>query len=168
MKITYPPNKKIVCITGNVWIGSHTAPRKRLIKAGFIRPSWFTTDRVITDAHYQNISTGRYHMAAAEDDVLVYVKYGGGYVGIMKQEFNRALQESQQGVLVVGPPEIAAQIANLVTKAVIFSLKCAATQISKHLDSANSAHQLHRIDIDSDQIGAWDKAYDEIEEVLGI
>ena len=51
MKI--PREKKVVCITGTVWTGSREAPRRMLVRDGFVRPIWFTTGHGISDAQYE-------------------------------------------------------------------------------------------------------------------
>ena len=161
-------SKKIVCITGTVWTGGHIAPREKLVKAGYVRPLWFTTTRGITDGHYRHISMGSFHLASTREEIFVHIEYGGGRMGIMNEDFSEAISRSDKGVLVVAPPDIAAQIANKVPEAILFTLKCASMELSKHLSTASKSRQFHRINIDSEQIGAWDKAYAEMEIILGL
>lgn len=158
--------KKIVCITGTVWTGDEGAPRKRLVEEGFTRPVWFTTEHEITDAHYERISDGRYHLALARHEVLAHTEYGGGHMGIMKAAFAEALARSVKGVLVVGPPEIAAQLAGAFPQAILFTLKCAGMKLAEELTSAGLSHRVHRIDVESWHAGAWSRAYEEMLEVL--
>lgn len=160
--------KKVVCITGTVWRGGGDAPRNKLVKAGFVRPTWFTTTRGISDGEFRHISMGSFHLASSRGEVMVHIEYGGGRVGIMNDDFNEALSQSGQGVLVVAPPDIAAQLAHKVPGVVLFALKCASMELSKHLAAVSSSQQFHRIDIDSEKAGAWDRAYDEMELILGL
>jgi len=162
------PAKKIVCITGTLWTGDEDAPRKRLVHEGFVRPVWFTTSRGITDAEYGRITDAQYHLALSRHEVLVHTGYGAGHMGIMKTAFDAALAESKRGVLVVGPPAIAAQLANLYPHAVLFALKCAGMQLSEELAVAGLSHRVHRIDVNSWQPGAWTHAFEEMMRVLGV
>ena len=155
-------SKSIVCISGTVWSADLHAPRKRLVAAGFVRPVWFTTDREITDGRYVRISETQYHMAAARREVLVHVEYGGGYMGIMKREFEAALQESARGVLVVGPPEVAVQIAERFPEAILFVFRCVDMQLSDQLAAVAKSPRFHGIDLESWEAGAWDHAYEEM------
>ena len=70
-----PSNKKVVCITGSVWTGSRVAPRRMLVKDGFLRPTWFTTGRPLTDAEYRHVSVAQFHLTNAEKNVLAHIEY---------------------------------------------------------------------------------------------
>lgn len=161
-------DKKVVCITGSVWTGSRSAPRRMLVKEGFLRPSWFTTDRRVTDADYRHVSTTEFHLARAEDRVLAHIEYAGSIVGIMQEDFESAAAASEQGVLVVGPPEIAAQVAEIIPRTVVFALKDEAMDLSGYLAEAERAGQLHRIDVDVLAPGAWTEAYLAMMAVIGL
>jgi hypothetical protein len=166
MELQNLSRKRVVCITGTVWTGHRAAPRKRLVEAGYCRPTWFTTERAITDASYTHISETQFHIAASKNEVFVHIKYGGGHVGILSAAFDDALNEAKEGVLVVGPPELVAKVADRLPRTVIFTFKCCGNEMSDYLDQAENEHQLHRIDIESERVGAWDRAYDEIFKVL--
>ncbi len=161
-------SKKVVCITGSVWTGSRRAPRRLLVKDGFQRPTWFTTQRRRTDAEYSVMSTGEFHLHNTEDGVLAFMEYSGGFVGILKQDLDSTLEISVQGALIVGPPEIVAQVADAIPKTIVFSLKDENMELSSHLDDVKRRGQLHRLDVDVLQPGAWTDAYDIISEKLGI
>ena len=107
-------------------------------------------------------------MANADNKVLAYMKYGGDFVGIMTGEFERALRESQAGVLIVGPQEIVAQVAQKMPQAKIFALKSASMELSPHLADANRKGQLHRIDVDAVGSGGWEDVYNEIKTTLDL
>ncbi len=94
-----PGNKKVVCITGSVWTGSRSAPRHMLVKDGFLRPAWFTTDRKVSDASYTSISINAFHSANVSQMILAHFKYGGSRVGIMRQAFVSAIEDAEKGVL---------------------------------------------------------------------
>ena len=159
-------NKKIVCITGSLWTHKHDAPRHLLVKEGFVRPQWFTTGRTLTDANYDHISDVSYQLALAESKVLAHLEYGGDVVGIMRKDFDQAVEEAKAGVLVVGFPEIIAQIAENYSNAVVFAFKPEGSELSSHLDQARRKRQLHRIDIDVLETGAWDKVMAKINEIV--
>ncbi|MES9896274.1 MAG: hypothetical protein ABW141_15405 [Candidatus Thiodiazotropha endolucinida] len=93
------------------------------MKEGFVRPTWFTTSRRITDANYRRTSLSNFHLANASKKVISHTKFGGSIVGIMQEDFNAAMEASKQGVLIVGPPEIAAQVAGKISEAVFSRLK---------------------------------------------
>lgn len=164
MKI--PHNKKIVCITGSVWTGKHDAPRHMLVKDGFVRPKWFTTGRSLSDADSQFISAADYHQAFTDSNVLAHMRYAGVDTGILKTDFQYALDESQAGVLVVGFQEIVAQIAKMIPQTIIFALKQQGTELSDHLDEAEKHRQLHRLDVDVLETGAWEDVLGHIHDVL--
>ncbi len=166
--MNFPANKKLVCITGNVWTGSKKAPRRLLIEDGFVRPTWFTTRRPITDGEYKRISETEYHMGRAEGGLLAYTKYAGGFVGIKWDDIIAAADSASVGVLVVGPQEIAAQIAAEVRQTVVVTLKDATMEVAPELNEARRAGQLHRIDVDIVELNAWEQAYTHILDVLGL
>ncbi len=163
-----PAGKKIVCITGTVWTGSNRAPRHLLVKDGFIRPTWFTTRIGITDADYEMITPSGYRAALSRDEVLVHTKYGPDHVGIMKDSVLKALHASELGVLVVGPQDIAAQLSNMIGSATIFALKDAHAELSKHLTASGQKGQLHRIDVDVTDVGAWTDVHASMREILNL
>lgn len=161
-------NKKIVCVTGSVWTGSRSAPRRLLVKDGFVRPTWFTTSRPISDALYRQISATRFHLARAQKNVVAHFRYRGGFIGIMRDDFDVAMERSQRGVLVVGPPEIAAQLAARFPSAQVFSLKGPPMSLSEHLAAAEQSGQLHRIDVDVLAPGAWTDVHTRMAEIIGV
>lgn len=163
-----PPSKKIVCLTGTVWTGARSAPRRILVRDGFLRPIWFTTGRPVSDAQYEVISTAKYHLACAESKVLAHTEYGGDFVGILKQDFEDAAIGSQIGVLVAGFPEIVAQIAEAFPQACVFALKDKNTELSDHLAKAASSGQLHRLDINVLEPGAWSDVHENMLKVLNL
>lgn len=163
-----PDNKKVVCITGSVWSGSRSAPRRLLVKDGFVRPAWFTTSRPLTDGEYNLISETQFHMANMETKVLAHIEYGGSFIGVMQEDFETAMSAAEQGVLIVGPPEIAAQLAAAIPRTFIFSLKDAEMDLSEHLDAARQSGQLHRVDVDVLGPSAWTEAYQSIAEIIGL
>ncbi len=165
MKI--PENKRIICITGSVWTGSRRAPRHMLVKEGYVRPEWFTTEYRITDAEYRHISETDFHLARANDEVFVHIIHGGDFVGIMKQALETALAASQRGVLVVGPQELVAQVAEEIPRAIVFTLKDTPMQLSPHLAGVEQRGQLYRLDVDVLAPGAWATAYSFMLKVLG-
>lgn len=165
--MTITSGKKIVCITGSLWTHKHDAPRHLLIKEGFIRPRWFSTGRVINDADYEVLSESSFHLAMAESKVLAHMKYAGVYSGIMKDKFQQAIEEAQTGILIVGFPELIEQIADQYANAIVFAFKPEGSALSEHLEPARKKRQLHRIDIDILEVGAWDDVMNEIKEVVG-
>ncbi|MCG7965733.1 MAG: hypothetical protein JAY63_03980 [Candidatus Thiodiazotropha taylori] len=168
VRMQIPNSKKIICITGSVWTGSRSAPRRLLVKEGFVRPTWFTTSRPITDANYRRTSLSSFHLANASNKVLSHTEFGGSIVGIMQEDFNAALEASKQGVLIVGPPEIAAQIAEKIRETVVFTLKEKQMDLSTYLDQAIQSGQLHRIDVNALEPGAWTNVYRSILETMGL
>ena len=160
--------KKVVCITGSVWTGSRSAPRRLLVKDGFVRPTWFTTGRPMTDAHYRQISGTRFHLARAKKNVLAHIHYRSNFIGVMRDDFDAAMDKAVQGVLVVGPPEIAAQVAARIPLAQVFSLKGPQMELSKHLQAAEQSGQLHRIDVDVLAPGAWTDVHTSMAEIIGL
>jgi len=163
-----PNQKYIVCITGTVWTGSNSAPRKLLVKDGFERPSWFITGHAITDAEYRHVSHTQYRQAVANDEVLVHTLYGNDQIGILRKEFQDMLENSKLGVLIVGPQEIVAQIALLNERAVIFALKTESMTLSHHLTDIELGGRLHRVDVDFSRAGAWSKVHTYMLQVLGL
>ncbi len=163
-----PGNKHVVCITGNVWSGSRNAPQRLLVKDGFRRPAWFTTGQRLTDAEYFLISTTEFHMNKAEEMVLAHMEFGGAVVGILKRALETILHDSVQGALIVGPQEIAAQVAEAIPQTVVFSLKDETMELSPHLDDANKRGQLHRVDVDVLAPGAWSDVHAVMAEKLGL
>lgn len=163
-----PGNKNVVCITGNVWSGARNAPRKLLVKDGFQRPTWFTTGRRVTDAEYVYVSSTDFHMSNAGDKVLAHMEFGGAIVGILKHELDKVLEASLQGALIVGPQEIAAQVAGAIPQAVVFSLKDEMMELSPLLDDANQRGQVHRVDVDVLTPGAWTAVHTYMADKLGL
>jgi len=166
VKLTH--DKQTVCVTGTVWTGGRSAPRRMLVRDGFVRPIWFTTGRAVTDALYEVIPQIEYHLALAGSQVLARMAYGGGVVGIMKQDFEDAFVGSRAGVLVVGFPEIVAQIAEAIPETIVFVLKEKSMGLSDHLAGAASRGQLHRLDVDVLAPGAWTEVHRRMTQVLGL
>jgi guanylate kinase len=137
-----------------------------LVKEGYVRPEWFTTEYRITDAEYRYISEADFHLARANDEVLAHIDHGGNFVGFMKQSFETALAESRRGVLVVGPQELVAQVARAIPRTLIFALKETQMQLSPHLARAEQRGQLHRLDVDVLVPGAWSDVHRTMVEVL--
>jgi len=152
-------NKKTVCITGSVWSGRRSAPRHMLVKDGFKRPLWFTTDRPVNDAQYRRISTSKFHLANSLGEVLVSTHYGSSFVGVMREDYEEALAAAERGVLIVGPPEIAAALAEALPQSIIFALKDAQMDLSEHLEQTKEQGRLHRIDVDVLAPGAWTEVH---------
>jgi len=166
--VNIPLTKKIVCITGTVWTGSRSAPRRMLVREGLLRPIWFTTGRPVSDAQYEVISTADYHLAQADSEVLAQMKHGGDFAGIFKQDFEDAAIGAQVGVLVVGFPEIVAQIAKAFPQTVVFALKEQSMELSDHLGAAARSGQLHRLDVNVLEPGAWSDVHQRILHTLGL
>ncbi len=160
--------KRIVCVTGSVWTGSRSAPRRLLVRDGFVRPTWFTTGRPMTDANYRQISNARFHLARARKKVLAHIHYRSSFIGVMRDDFDTAMDRSLQGVLVVGPPEIAAQVAAQFPLALVFALKGPRMELSEHLEAAGRSGQLHRIDVDALAPGAWTDVHTSMAEIIGL
>ena len=160
--------KKIVCVTGSVWTGSRSAPRRLLVKDGFVRPTWFTTGRPMTDAHYRQISDTQFHLARAKKNVLAHLRYRGTFIGVMRDDFDTAMDRSALGALVVGPPEIAAQVAAQFPLAQVFSLKGPRMDMSDDLEAAEQSGQLHRIDVDALAPGAWTDVHTAMAKIIGL
>lgn len=163
-----PGNKNVVCITGSVWSGRRDCPRRLLVKDGFGRPTWFTTGQRVTDAEYHSISSTDFHLHNADNKVLAYLEFGGAFVGILKHEFDAILQASVRGALIVGPQEIAAQVAAAIPQAMVFTLKDEMMEVSPLLDEANRRGQLHRVDVDMLDPGAWTEVHTYMAEMLGL
>ena len=163
-----PANKKVICITGSVWTGRRSAPRRMLVKDGFLRPVWFTTGRPLTDARYRQISETQFHIARSKRRVLMHIRYRASFMGVMQDDFDTAMAAARQGVLVVGPPEIAAQLAAALPQATVFSLKDKGMELSSHLDDARQSGQYHRIDVDALAPGAWTEAHRRMLEIIGL
>lgn len=161
-----PSHKKVVCITGNVWTGRRAAPRHMLVKDGFERPIWFTTDRKVSDASYIHISSGAFHMANANEEILAHFKYAGCWVGIMQEAFISAVERAEKGVLVVGPQEMAAQLAARIPRTIVFTLKNESMDLSPLVKEALSRGQLHRIDVDVFEPGAWTEVHAKMLDIL--
>lgn len=161
-------NKNVVCLTGSVWTGSRSAPRRMLVKDGFRRPTWFTTGRPLTDASYRQISSTQFHLARAKKNVIAHIEYRASFIGVMRDDFETAMAAAEQGVLIVGPPEIAAQLAAAIPAAKVFSLKSKSMDLSGHLDEAQRAGQLHRIDVDVLAPGAWGEVHQSMAEIIGL
>lgn len=168
VSINIPGDKNVVCITGTVWTGSNSAPRHMLMKEGFLRPTWFTTGRAFNDADYRHISTAQFHLAMTDENVLAHIEYGGNFIGIMTEDFESAVTSAERGALVVGPPEIAAQLAAKIPQAVLFAFKDVQMDLSKHLEAATRANQLHRIDVDVLEPGVWLEVYRLMIDIIGL
>lgn len=160
--------KRVVCVTGTVWTGSPAAPRHMLVKMGFRRPTWFTTSRPIHDGQYRTIDPTEFQVAKLEHRVLAYVKHAGDYVGIMKADFDKALEESSLGVLISCPQEIASQIAAQIPKTLVFVLKDIQMELCTVLSEAKKNGQLHRIDVDMLAPGAWTEVHLKMSEIMGL
>jgi guanylate kinase len=163
-------DKKIVCITGSVWTGSRSAPWRLLKKNGFLHTRWFATYRPITGDKYKLISSEKFHITLANDEVLAYTKYGGGFIGINIDDFENALETSSAGVLVVGFgfQEIIAQVSESIPQVIIFTLKNISMDISPHLFAADNRGQSHRIDENVLESGTWRKTYNEMLKTLNL
>lgn len=160
--------RRIVCITGTVWSGSRSAPRRMLVKDGFVRPRWFTTGRPLNDAEYKLISSTQYQMARVEDKVMAAIEFGGDFIGILADDLEDAANNAEVGVLVVGPPEIAAQLARRFADAVVFALKDEGMKLSPHLAEAERRGQLQRLDVDVFKPNAWTEVHQIMLKTLGL
>lgn len=161
-------NKKVICVTGNVWTGSRSAPRRLLVRDGFVRPTWFTTGRPMTDAHYRQISETRFHLARARKNVLAHIRYRGSHIGVMRDDFDAAMERSVQGVLVVGPPEVATQVAAQFPLAQVFTLRGPQMEPSDDLQAVERSGQLHRIEVDVLAPGAWTDVHTSMAKIIGL
>jgi hypothetical protein len=139
-----------------------------LVKDGFRRPAWFTTGRPLSDAQYRQISATRFHLARAKRNVLAYIEYRASFIGVMRDDFEAAMAAATQGVLVVGPPEIAAQLAAKMPEAKVFSLKSQGIDLSGHLDAVQRSGQLYRVDVDVLAPGAWTLVHNSMAEIIGL
>lgn len=166
--MSLPGGKQVVFITGSVWTGSRSAPRKMLVREGFLRPVWFTTTGRLTDAEYRMISDTEFHLARADGGVLAHMSYGGGTLGISKADYDHSMHASKRGVLMVGPPQIAAQVASQIPQTRLFAFKDIGMELSEHLAPAANSGQLQRIDVDVLQAGAWGEVNDFICDTLGL
>jgi len=163
-------DKKVVCITGSVWTGSRSSPSRMLLKDGFQSPRWFTTYPPLTSDKYKLISSAKFHINLANDGILAYMKYGGGFIGIKIDDFEYALGSSFMGVLVdgFGFQEIIAQLSKRIPQAIIFTFKDISMDISPHLYDANSKGQLHRIDVNVLAPDAWTKVHKEMLNIINL
>ena len=161
-------DKKIVCVSGSVWIGNHNAPWRMLEKDGFQRTTWFTTHRQFSGDKYKLISLEKFHIALANNEILAYMKYGGGFFGINYDDIKNALKSSSVGAFVdgVGFQEIIAQVAKRIPKAIIFTVKNISMDTSPHFFKADSKGQLQRIDVNVLEPDAWTKVYNEMLKTL--
>jgi hypothetical protein len=139
-----------------------------LVKDGFLRPVWFTTGRPLNDARYRQISETRFRIARSKRSVLAHIEYRGSFIGVMRDDFDAAMAAARRGVLIVGPPEIAAQVAASIPQATVFSLKDEGMDPSRHLDDASRSGQFHRIDVDALAPGAWIEAHRRMLEIIGL
>lgn len=155
--MTIQHKKNIICITGTVWTYGADAPRNKLVDDGFVRPNWFTTGRRINDAHYDKVTVGRFHLACSKDEVLAFIKYGNDFIGISKQDLQQAMDKSYLGVLVVGPQNLVAQIAEKNVDTIIFAFKETNMLLSTELENANRRGQVCRININTQQASAWNQ-----------
>lgn len=166
--MTTSSSEKIICVTGSVWTGSRSAPRRLLVQEGFVRPTWFTTGRPLTDAQYRQISNTRFHLARAKKNVLAHIRYRGSFIGIMRDDFETAMSRSSQGVLVVGPVEIAAQVAERFSNAKVFALKGPRMKMPDRLEASVPSGQLHPIDVDVLAPSAWSNVHTSMMEIIGL
>lgn len=160
-------SKKVICVTGGVWTGSRSAPRRILVREGFVRPVWFTTGRPMTDAQYRQVSNTRFHLARTKKNVLAHIRYRGSFIGVMRDDFDSAMVKSARGVLVVGPPEIAVQVASQFDSAQVFVLKGPRMVMPDRLAAGVAPGQLHQIDVDVLAPGAWTDAHARMMEIIG-
>jgi hypothetical protein len=161
-------DKKVVCITGSVWTGSRSSPSRMLLKDGFQYPRWFTTYHPFTSDKYKLISSGKFHIDLANDGILAYMKYGGGFIGIKNNDFEHTLGSSDKGVLVdgFGFQEIIAQVSKRIPQTIIFTLKDKSMDISPQLFEADSKGQLHRINVNVLAPDAWTKVHNEMQKTI--
>jgi predicted LPLAT superfamily acyltransferase len=85
----------------------------------------------------------------------------------LRADYEAALARSKSGVLIVGPPEIAAALAAAVPGALVFALKDTGMELSAPLEPLQERGQLHRIDVDVLEPGAWNEVYRHMMDVLG-
>jgi hypothetical protein len=88
-------------------------------------------------------------------------------IGVMRDDFDAAMDRAALGVLVVGPPEIAAQVAAQFPSAQVFALKGPQMELSEHLQTCERSGQLHRIDVDVAP-GAWTDVHTSMAEIIGL
>jgi len=98
-------------------------------------------------------------MARAEDEVLVATEYSSDFTGIMVEDFEVAANDSKIGVLVVGPPEIAVQLASEFPQTVVFALKDEDMKLSPRLAEAERTGQLRRLDVDVFKPNVWGEVH---------
>ena len=107
-------------------------------------------------------------MARAEGKVVVATEFGGDFIGIMAEDLEDAADSSEVGVLVVGPPEIAAKLANEFPGAVVFALKDVGMELSPQLAEAQRKGQLHRLNVDIFKPNAWSEVHEIMLSRLGL
>ena len=122
----------------------------------------------MTDAQYRQVSNTQFHLARAKKNVLSFVRYRGGFIGIMRDDFDAAMNRSSQGVLIVGPPEIAAQVVVTFPSARVFALKGPRMDMPDHLEAAERSGQLHLIEVDVLATGAWTNVHASMMEIIGL
>jgi len=96
------------------------------------------------------------------------MKHGGDIVGILKQDFEDAAIGAQVEVLAAGFAEIVAQIAKAFPQAIVFALKEQSMELSDHLGEAARSGQLHRLDANVLEPGAWSDVHRSIMGTLGL
>ncbi len=164
-----PGDKRVVCLTGNVWTKERASdPRRVLVEHGFRQPNWFTTGLPTTEEGVYAVMPGDFRLGKVEDRILAHIDFGGDTYGITKSALEEALTTSKEGALVVGPQDIVAQVADAIREAVVFTIKSENMDLSRHLEEANKRGQVHRIDVDTSAARAWEKANDSIFETLGL
>ena len=164
-----PGDKRVVCLTGNVWSKERAFdPRRVLLEHGFRQPNWFTTGLPTTAEGVYSIMPGDFRLGKLEDRILAHIDLGGDTFGIAKSALEEALTTAKEGALIVGPQDIVAQVADAIRKTVVFTIKSENMELSPHLEEANKRGQVHRIDVDITAVRAWDKVNDSIFETLGL
>ena len=162
-----PADKKVVCLTGKVWTKARASdPRVMLEQYGFIQPNWFSTGLPVTKSGMFSIPGGDFRRFKLEHEILAFVEFGGDQIGILKQDLEETLTTCKRGALIVGPQEIAAQVAEEISQAVVITLLDENMPLSRELVDAKKRSQVNRINIDTLKTRAWDNAHKEISKIL--
>lgn len=133
---------KKICITGTAIAGQHPDGPKRLLQLGFQRPDWYTVGGSrLTDAYQRWLTIGQLLLAIRDGLVLAdYTSSLFGRVGILHEDYDFARKSADEGVVVMGPWEICAQIAEKHSDAKVFAILSPHAHVPKKLEESAKAN----------------------------
>lgn len=153
-------SKPLLFIVRTAFMGLR-APSRKLIKSGFQIPPMVTTAAVRLRGRHRRISRAQFADELQAGNVLAHEKDYGGLHGLLKTDLQECLDHTNQGALLVGSPNFAAQLKKNRPETLVAVLRTRGADVSYFLDDLEDVNH-HVVEVDSVVIGESQRIHDEL------